>query len=113
MIPKPLEDALQSGLLSRPLLAFAVVAVMVGLVQTLRTGRTAPRVLLLLGAAVWPLPDHPFQGPVVVTLSYSHGLHAADLLSVVFAAVALVRPRPRSLARRDARSTAEVGPAGS
>lgn len=98
MIPERLEDALQQGELAKPLLVFAVLAIGWGLWQTLRTGRLVPRIVLLLGAAAWPLPDHPFQGPVVAKLSFNHGVHVVDLLSVVFAAVALLRPwrrRPR------------------
>lgn len=57
---------------------------------TIRTGAWWWRVLLVAASVIWPLPDHPFQGPVVSKLSYQHGIHLADLLSIVGCAIAVV-----------------------
>lgn len=46
----------------------------------------------------WVVPLHSFAGPVLVTLSPRHGVHAGDLAMFVFVAVAL---RPVVLAGRD------------
>lgn len=49
---------------------------------TTRDGSWWWRVVLVCASAIWPLPDHPLQGPVIIKLSYYHGVHLADLLSV-------------------------------
>ncbi|WP_420116496.1 hypothetical protein [Micromonospora sp.] len=77
----PAADAIAVG---------ALVVMVVAAVGTVRTGRWYWRALLLAGALVWPLPDHPFQGPILLDLSYRHGVHLADLLSVVAAVVAIL-----------------------
>ena len=46
-------------------------------------------VIVLAGLAVafvllfwWVIPTHSFEGPVLVTLSHSHGIHVGDLTGV-------------------------------
>jgi hypothetical protein len=68
----------------------AFVTMVVAGTGTIRTGAWWWRVMLLAASAIWPLPDHPFQGPVVSKLSYQHGIHLADLLSIVGFAIAIV-----------------------
>lgn len=80
-------------------MAAGSLALMVfGAVGTIVTGRWYWRVILVAAALIWPLPDHPWQGPVVLRLGYSHGVHVADLLSVVALTVAAI-PWSRSRAR--------------
>lgn len=67
----------------------------VGTVGTTLRGHWPSRILLIAGALVWPVPDHPLQGPVVLELSYLHGIHVADLLSLVAIALALTLPGHR------------------
>ena len=43
---------------------------------------------LLSLAAWWVVPYHAFAGPVILSLTASHGVHLGDLPSLVFAAVA-------------------------
>jgi hypothetical protein len=43
---------------------------------------------LLALTAWWVLPLHPWAGPVVVTLTSSHGVHVGDLPSLLFVALA-------------------------
>lgn len=46
-------------------------------------------VALLVGLSVWwVVPLHVFAGPVLVTLSASHGVHAGDLAVFAFLAAA-------------------------
>jgi len=92
MIPDRLERLVSSGVLAGPLLVFAVLALTVGTLWTVGSGRVAARLLLLAGAVTWPLPDRPYLGPVIAKVSYAHGLHLTDLVSV--AAVGLVVLRP-------------------
>ena len=42
----------------------------------------------LAATAWWVLPVHAFAGPVVVTLTATHGVHVGDLPSLLFLAVA-------------------------
>lgn len=76
----------------------SLLGMVAGLAGTLGSGSWRWRTLLVASSLVWPFPDHPFQGPVLVTVSYLHGVHAADLLSLVGLSVAVLRPR-RSRAR--------------
>lgn len=115
LLPSWLRDALPDlsflDPLTRPgpvadVWAAASLIVMIGsVVMVVRGGRWPWRVVLLLAAASWPLPDHPAQGPILLDLSYQHGVHAADLLSVV-AAIVAVLPWHRSARARNRRAPA-------
>ena len=107
-----LDSLLASGPLATSMAAGIVVAMIISAVGTIRTGRWWFRACLILTALLWPLPDHPFQGPVVLKISYLHGIHLADLLSMVALTVAILpwhRMRPRGSA--DARTAADERPA--
>lgn len=56
---------------------------------------------LVAAAALWVLVNKPVEGPILLAVSSSHGLTAADLLSIAagLAAVQLVRPRARPVRR--------------
>ena len=72
-------------------LALLALALMVlGAFLTVRSGRWYGRAILLLGAALWPLPDQSWQGPVVVGFGNGHGVHLTDLLSVAAVVVAVL-----------------------
>lgn len=44
----------------------------------------------LMGLSLWwVIPLHAFAGPVLVTLTRSHGVHVGDLPTLVFLAIAL------------------------
>jgi len=86
---------LKPGAAATSLATVAFGSMVIGLVMTVRTGKWLPRVLLIAGALVWPLPDHPWQGPVAIKLSYLHGIHVADLLSVIAIIAAVVPWRRR------------------
>lgn len=92
VLPDPawLSTILKPGPLASTLCFCAVAAMVVGAIGTIRTGRWWWRVVVLAGAAIWPLPDHPFQGPILVAMSYSHGIHLADLISLVGAIIAVL-----------------------
>jgi hypothetical protein len=34
-------------------------------------------------AAAWVLVDHPFEGPVMLTLSPDHGVHYSDVFAII------------------------------
>ena len=81
-------------------LALAAFLLMtVGAVLTIRTGRWYGRALLILGAALWPLPDQDWQGPVVLRLGGGHGVHLVDLLSLVAVGIAVYPWRRRERER--------------
>jgi hypothetical protein len=86
---------LKPGAAATSLAMVAFGSMVIGFVMTVRTGKWLPRVLLIAGALVWPLPDHPWQGPVAIKLSYLHGIHVADLLSVIAIIAAVVPWRRR------------------
>ena len=67
----------------------AFLLMVVGAFLTIRSGRWPGRVILILGAVLWPLPDQDWQGPVVLGIGGGHGVHLVDLLSVVAVGVAV------------------------
>lgn len=85
-----LNPVLKAGPVATTLAVVAFSSMAAGMIGTIRTGKWLPRVVLVAGAMIWPLPDHPLQGPVVVKLSYLHGIHLADLLSIVAVLVAAI-----------------------
>jgi hypothetical protein len=91
----------------------ALLLMLVGAVLTVWRGRWYYRLMLLAGAAVWPLPDHHLfqRGEVVLIVIPGHGLHPADFLSLGAVIVALVPwvSIRRSLARRLRTSPAPAG----
>jgi len=83
-----------------PIVAAASLATMViGAVGTIRSGRWIPRLVLMAGAMLWPLPEHVLQGPVLLQVTPLHGVHAADLLSILALGLAALR-RPMRGHRR-------------
>lgn len=82
-----------------PVLAFLIlVALLMCLVRTVRGDRMAAVGLAAL-SIVWVLFNGPFEGPTLVVLSWSHGLTAADLLSVVGLTVSAWRLAPALVGR--------------
>jgi hypothetical protein len=77
------------------LVAAALLGIIAGMVGTLSRGGWHWRALLVICSLVWPFPQHPLEGPVLVVLSakYRLGVHVADLLSLVGLAVAVAWPR--------------------
>lgn len=78
----------------------AIAAMLVGAIVTIRSGRWYGRVMLVVGAAAWPLPDHDWQGPILLVRD-GHGIHLLDLLSLVAVVIAVtpwrrIRTRARS-----------------
>jgi hypothetical protein len=85
-----------------------------------RSGRltAAIGVVALLGAAVGAVVWGPWHGPIVVSLSPSHGIVTGDLVAVPLVVLAIVVGRRRSSPRRPARGSTHraspgrrVGPA--
>ena len=70
----------------------ALLLMLVSAVLTVWRGRWYYRLILLAGAAVWPLPDHHLfqRGEVMFIVIPGHGLHSADLLAGVAVFIALV-----------------------
>jgi len=55
----------------------------------IRLGAHAGAAVALVALSVWwVVPLHAFAGPVILTLTRTHGVHAGDLATVVFLAVA-------------------------
>jgi hypothetical protein len=66
-----------------PGLALLVLAVLlVTAVMAIRGSRLAALALIPL-ALVWLVVNNPFEGPTLMVLSWSHGVTASDLISVV------------------------------
>jgi hypothetical protein len=102
----PSLSVLTTGALADVLAVASLTAMGVGAADLVRHGRLSGRLLLVAGALVWPFPEHPLQGPVIVDLSYLHGVHASDLLSLVALALAVTWPPERgSASRRAGRSS--------
>jgi hypothetical protein len=67
-----------------------LIALLATLAATAGRRGTGPAWALLVLSALWLSADRPFEGPVLVVFSATHGLTLADLLSGVGAVVALV-----------------------
>ena len=93
--PPFVEEALRPGPLADVLGLTALGLMVYGFVETIRTRSWVPRVALVAGCLLWPLPEHPLLGPVIVSLSYAHGVHLMDLLSLSVVVAALPRRRSR------------------
>jgi hypothetical protein len=70
----------------------ALLLMAIGAVLTIWRGRWYARLMLLLGAVIWPLPDYDVipRGEVILIVIPGHGLHSADMLSIVAVVVALI-----------------------
>jgi len=86
-----LAHLVSTGPLASTVAAASLAAMVIGAVGTIRSGRWLPRVLLMAGAMLWPLPAHVLQGPVLLRVSPLHGVHAADLLSILALGLAALR----------------------
>lgn len=107
---RPWWDALLHQEPGATTVAVGGLAVMIlGAVLTIRTGRWYARLLLVAGAAVWPLPDHVLLGPVLFGVAPRHGIHLSDLLTVAALLIALV-PWRRLLGGRPRRERVAAGP---
>lgn len=74
-----------------PLHAYLLLAAMLACAALAMVTTAWAVVPLLLLAGVWLLVNSPFEGPVLVTLvRHRHGITAADLVSAVAVAVAVV-----------------------
>ena len=94
-----LDPLFRLGPVASTLAFIALTLLIAGTVGTLTSGRWYHRLILLIGAALWPLPDHEFQGPVILSMSYQHGVHLTDLLTVIASLIALLPSRRSSLDR--------------
>jgi hypothetical protein len=49
--------------------------------------RALYKLLVVVGAiavaVAWVLVDHPYEGPVILTLTENHGVHRGDVLVVI------------------------------
>lgn len=104
----PVPSFLTTGALDDMVALGSLVAMTIGAVDLARRGRWSGRLLLIAGAIVWPVPDHPLQGRVLIELSYLHGIHTADLLSLVALALALTWPAGRGHASTTTKSTSRL-----
>jgi hypothetical protein len=62
-----------------------------------RRRRRVTAAVLVVFAVVWVFVNEPVEGPTLLVLSRTHGITAADLLSVaaVIVAIGLLLPRRR------------------
>lgn len=82
-----------------PVLAVAIlVALLLCAVKALRGDRLAAVGLAAL-SLMWVLFNGPLEGPTLLVLSWSHGLTAADLISVVGLMIAAWRLAPALIGR--------------
>lgn len=81
-------ERLRAHVASTPGLALLVLAfLLVAAVQAVRGSRLAALAVVPLSFA-WLLVNAPFEGPTLLTLSWSHGITTADLVSVVAVGIA-------------------------
>ena len=81
------SEATESGLVPVVLLVLIVGLLMAALRARGRPRRAAALLLLPVSAA-WVLFNGPIEGPILLTISSSHGLTVSDLLAVVGVLVA-------------------------
>ena len=81
------SEATASGLVPVVLLVLIVGLLMAALRARGRPRRAAALLLLPVSAA-WVLFNGPIEGPILLTISSSHGLTVSDLLAVVGVLVA-------------------------
>ena len=81
------SEATESGLVPVVLLVLIVGLLMAALRARGRPRRAAALLLLPVSAA-WVLFNGPIEGPILLTISTSHGLTVSDLLAVVGVLVA-------------------------
>jgi hypothetical protein len=74
-----------------------LVVLVVAAVRAIRGDRLAALALVPLSLA-WVVVDAPFEGPTLLVLSWSHGITAADLISVAGLGIATWRLGGRVLA---------------
>jgi hypothetical protein len=81
-----------------------LVGVVLGVaaVVAVKSREPAAIVTLLGGAVIWTFIDGPVEGPVLMRLSASHGVHAGDLPAFAAAAVAFVAARRQWRTRESA-----------
>ncbi len=86
----------ESGLVPVVLLVVLVVLLLVALRGGGRA-REVAAVLLVPVSVAWVLFNGPLEGPVLLTLSQTHGVTVSDLLAVVgvLVAAAVLARRPR------------------
>ena len=94
-----LASLLEPGPAATALAAGALALMVIGAAGTIASGRWYWRSVLVVGAVIWPLPDHAWEGPVILRFGFGHGMHVSDLLSVaalIVAAMSWPRSRRRS-----------------
>lgn len=89
----PVRRVVHAANQSPALGALVLVALVVVAVRTVRGARVWA-VLLAALSLMWLLFNGPFEGPTLVTLSTSHGITAADLISVAGLGLAAWRLMP-------------------
>ena len=81
------SEATASGLVPVVLLV-RIVGLLMAALRARGRPRRAAALLLLPVSAAWVLFNGPIEGPILLTISSSHGLTVSDLLAVVGVLVA-------------------------
>jgi hypothetical protein len=86
---------------THPKVALLVLALLAVTAVGATLGSRVAALSLVVLSVAWLLVNGPFEGPTLVVLSWSHGITAADLISVAGVSLAgwrLLRPAGRLLA---------------
>jgi hypothetical protein len=83
------SEVTASGLVPVVLLV-VLVGLLVAALRSRGRARQAAALLLLPASAGWVLFNGPIEGPILLTISSTHGLTVSDLLAVVGVLVAAV-----------------------
>jgi len=94
------DPFLKVGPVSHLIAAALLLAMVMGAIGTLRTGSWWWRILLIGSGLLWPLSDNSLQGPLLLPLTYNHGIHVGDLLAAVALFVAVFPVKRKGKARR-------------
>jgi hypothetical protein len=81
------SEVTASGLVPVVLLVF-LVGLLVATLGSRGRSRRVTALLLLPASAAWMLFNGPIEGPILLTISSSHGVTVSDLLAVVAVLVA-------------------------
>jgi hypothetical protein len=80
--------------------AVTTLLVMAGSAVAALRGMRGATALMIVAFAVWLLVDEPLEGPVLLILTHSHGVHIGDIVALTGVVIVLMALGRRHVARR-------------
>jgi hypothetical protein len=94
---RPLQDVRELAMMAPGLGLLVLVLLVVAAVRAIRGDRLAALVLVPL-SLTWLVVNGPFEGPTLLVISWSHGITAADMITVAGMVIASWRLGQAALA---------------